>query len=293
MSRVIAIMNQKGGCGKTTTAINLAGALNALGRVVLVCDLDPQAHATMGLNGGGATGNGEGGAESATHQGRTIHQALMSRTGLEPVLMQVEPGFDLAPSGDDLFFAERDLGYDDLGESRLADCLRLTARPYDYVIIDCPPSLGPLTFNGLRACDEILIPVEIGFFSLNGVGNLLRALRRYRKAWLAEKRIRAVATMFDRQTTFAREVIEEMRAFFGDALFQTVIHRTVKLKEAASFGVPITRYDPRGRGCEDHMALAGEIITSHQAGGAAAAPGLVIGEDEGDRSRHALESGPR
>jgi len=283
--RVLAVMNQKGGCGKTTTAINLSGAFSALGLKVLVIDLDPQAHATMGLNGAGE-GRAGGPAE------RTIHQALMSRSGLEPVLMPVDEGIDLAPSGDDLFFAERDLGYDDSGEARLSDCLRLTNRTYDYVVIDCPPSLGPLTFNGLRACDEILIPVEIGFFSLNGVGNLLRSLRRYRKAWLSEKRIRAVATMFDRQTTFAREVMEEMRAFFGDALYATMIHRTVKLKEAASFGVPITRYDPAGRGCEDHLALAREIMASHQAG-SVAAPGLVIGEDEGDRSRHALESGPR
>src|SRR6185436_16836330 len=127
---------------------------------------------------------------------------------------EVQPGFDLAPSGDDLFFAERDLGFGEDGEDRLADCLRMTMKHYDFVIIDCPPSLGVLTFNALRACDEILIPVEIGFFSLNGVGNFLRSLQRYRKRWLSEKRIRALATMFDRQTTFAREVMEEMERFF-------------------------------------------------------------------------------
>jgi len=291
MRRVIAVMNQKGGCGKTTTAVNLAGALVAMGRSVLVIDLDPQAHATLALNGG-----------LSSTPTRTIHEALMRRGDLAPVLVPVEPGFDLAPSGDDLFFAEREIGHDEEGEERLTDCLRVTQRTWDFVIIDCPPSLGPLTFNGLRACDEILIPVEIGFFSLNGVGNLLRSLRRYRRSWLEEKRIRAVATLYDRQTTFAREVMDEVRAFFGDALYTTVIHRTVKLKEAASFGVPITRYDAGCRGCLDHMALAAEVAAQGAAAtrdaqeqeGASAAHGrLNLEEDQGDRPGHAVESGSR
>jgi len=280
--RVLSIMNQKGGCGKTTTAVNLAGALHVMGQRVLVVDLDPQAHATLGLNG-----------QVKTTIERSVHQPLMRRSGLEPVLVPIEEGFDLAPSGDDLLFAERDLGFDEAGESRLQDCLRLTARPYDFVVIDCPPSLGILTFNALRACDEILIPVEIGFFSLNGVTNLLRALRRYRRSWLGEKRIRALATMFDRQTNFAREVMEEMRGFFGDALYKTAIHRTVKLKEAASFGVPITHYDPRCRGCEDHMALADEVLHERRADGGWSGPSLFLREEPGDRPGHAAQSGPR
>ncbi|HKY32183.1 MAG TPA: ParA family protein [Candidatus Polarisedimenticolia bacterium] len=247
--RTIGVMNQKGGCGKTTTAVNLAGALHARGRRVLVVDLDPQAHATLGLNG-----------RALAPIARTVHDALMRRVGLDPVLVPVAEGFDLAPSGDDMLFAERDLGAGAAAEERLLDALRMTQRSYDVALLDCPPSLGPLTLNALKAAGEILVPVETSFFALNGVSQFLRALHRYRRSWLAEKPVRALATLFDRRTAFAREVIEEMRRFFGPALCSTVIHNNVKLREAASFGLPITQYDRRSRGCLDHLALADELL---------------------------------
>jgi len=274
-TRIIGVMNQKGGCGKTTTAVNLAAALHLKGHRVLVVDMDPQAHATLGLNG-----------RLQKPIERTIHDPLLRRHGLDSILVSPMPGLRLAPSGDDMLFAERDMGSGEQGEDRLRECLQLTAEPHDFVLIDCPPSLGPLTFNALRACGEILVPVEIGFYSLNGVSGFLRALRRYRRAWLAQKRIRALATLFDQRTSFAREVILEMRRFFGVALYDTVIHHNVRLKEAASHGLPITEYDRRSRGCADHLALADEVLAD-------GVPRSAVGRASHERPAAAAEPASR
>jgi chromosome partitioning protein len=174
--------------------------------------------------------------------------------------VKVRENLDLVPSGDELLPLEIELASAPDGEERLHRCLQATVRPYDFTILDCPPSFGALTLTALRACDTILIPLEIGFFALNGVGGFLRTIQRHRPAWLKEKRIRAVATMFDRQTSFAREVHEEARSFFGEALYSTVIHRNVRLKEATSFGLSIIDYDKKARGTQDYTALAAEVI---------------------------------
>jgi chromosome partitioning protein len=247
--RVLSVMNQKGGCGKTTTAINLAACIADRGMDVLVVDVDPQAHATLGLTAG---------SEEARRC--AVHELLLAPGDLAKRARVVRKNLSLVSAGDELLFLDADLARAADGEERLRECVRMTSRPYDFIIVDCPPSLGTLTLGALRACDTILIPVEIGFFSLNGVGSFLRTIQKHRPAWLTEKRIRSVATLYDRQTSFAREVLEEIRSFFGDALYATVIHRNVRLKESTSYGVPIIDYDRRARGAEDYSALASEVI---------------------------------
>lgn len=247
--RIVSVMNQKGGCGKTTTAINLAACLAERGMIVLAIDLDPQAHATLGLN-----------AAARGNLPCAVHELLLAPADLAERCVRVRENLDLIPSGDELLPLEVDLAAAPDGLERLHECVLKTTRAYEFIIVDCPPSFGALTLAALRACDTILIPLEIGFFSLNGVGGFLRTIQRLHPGWLNEKRIRAVATMYDRQTSFAREVHQEARNFFGEALYSTLIHRNVRLKESTSYGLAIIDYDRRARGAEDYTALAAEVI---------------------------------
>ncbi len=246
---VLSVMNQKGGCGKTTTAINLSACVAERGVRVLLIDLDPQAHATLGLS------RADGPALP-----EAIHERLLSPGDLASISVEVRRNLHLAPAGDALMPLEIDLAALADGEDRLRQCLDRTTGRWEMVVIDCPPSYGALTRAALKASDTILIPVEVGFFSLNGVGSFLRTIRRHRPEWLGQKKIRAVVTLFDRQTSFAREVHEEIRAFFGEALYSSVIHRNVKLRESTSYGLPVVDYDRRARGTEDYTALAGEVV---------------------------------
>ncbi|HXI02365.1 MAG TPA: ParA family protein [Candidatus Saccharimonadales bacterium] len=246
---VVSVTNQKGGCGKTTTAINLGACIAQRGLDVLIVDLDPQAHATLGLS--------SSGAEPAAG---AVHALLRDPADPAPAAREVRDNLHLLPAGDELMSLETELAAATDGEERLRLCLQRSTRRWDLVVVDCPPSFGALTRAALRACNTILIPVEVGFFSLNGVGNFLRTIRRIRPDWLTEKKIRAVVTLFDRQTSFAREVHEEIRRFFGEALYSTVIHRNVRLKEATSYGLPVLDYDKRARGTEDYTALASEVV---------------------------------
>jgi chromosome partitioning protein len=233
--RTIAIVNQKGGCAKTTTAVNLAGALAEDGARVLVLDLDPQAHATLAL----------GVDPDAVDE--NLYEVLASDEGvlrLAEILVPAGPNLRVAPSGIVLSALEQKLAQDraDLRVARLAQALAALAEPFDYAIVDCPPNVGLLTFNALRAADEVIVPVEASHFSMHGVAKLFETI-----ALLAERLgiapdVRVLATLYDGRTRFARETLGELRERFGDACFDTVIRNSVKLREAARRGLPVVRF---------------------------------------------------
>jgi len=247
--RTIAIANQKGGCGKTTTAINLAACLATKGRRVLLVDLDPQAHATMGL----------GIDVEEVDQG--IHAVLLGEARLVDVRRTVSTGFDIAPSTVMLSSFEQRLAGQPDRENKLMRALHDLEMDYDYVVVDCPPSIGLLTFNALRACNEAIVPIETSFFSLWGVGRLLDMLDLIREELSHEVRLKALCTMYDGRARFSREIAEDVENHFKARAYRTIIHVNVKLREAASYGQSIADYDRRARGFREYLSLAEEVIT--------------------------------
>ncbi len=247
--RVIAIANQKGGSGKTTTAINLGACLARLGQNTLIVDLDPQAHASLGLSRG----------RPELH-GATVYDALADGGRLLDVVQAVSDNLHLAPSSPRLLLAEQRLAALPQGEETLRQALADLEGRYAFVLIDCPPTGGLLTANAVRAADETIITVETGFFALYGVSQLLELIQGIPKDAEDPVRVRALATMYDGRTAFAREILKDLNGYFGEALFQTVIHSNVKLKEATSYGLPIVDYDPQARGSKDYMSLAQEVV---------------------------------
>jgi chromosome partitioning protein len=252
--RTIAIINQKGGCGKTTTSINLAAVLAAKGRKTLLVDMDPQSHCALGL------------AVPEAQITRSI--ADMLRAGLDgslafsDIVWQIARNFDLAPSTMALAALEQELSALPDKDRRLAQVLSTVADHYEFCVIDCPPSVGQLTFNALRAADEIIIPVETGYFALQGsfkqeatIQMLVRRINHHARFWV-------LATMYDVRTKLAREILQELRRHFGARLLPVVVHFNSKLKEAASFGQPITEYDPVSRGCEDFDELSNWLVAN-------------------------------
>jgi chromosome partitioning protein len=246
--RTVAIVNQKGGCGKTTTAINLSACLGAKGRSVLLVDLDPQAHATAGV--------GLGPKEA----GQSMYEVMLGETSLEKIVQEVKPGFDIAPSGILLSAFEQKMAGVPGRENCLMTVLRSSAHAYDYVIVDCPPSIGLLTFNALRACNEALVPIEGSFFSLWGVGRLLDMIDLVREETAHQLRLKVLCTMYDGRTKFAAEIVEDILEHFRERTYKTLIHNNVKLREAASHGLPIIEYDATSRGHREYLALAEEVI---------------------------------
>jgi len=250
--RTIAIVNQKGGCAKTTTAVNLAGALADEGARVLVVDLDPQAHATLAL----------GVDPDAVDE--NLYEVLSSDAGSQRLAEIVVPaggGLHVAPSGIVLSALEQKLAQERAEDrvERLRRALAAVADAYDFAILDCPPNVGLLTFNALRAADEVIVPVEASHFAMHGVQKLFETI-----ALLAERlgitpEVRVLPTLYDGRTRFARETLAELRERFGDACFDTVIRSSVKLREAARRGLPIARLAPSSNGALDHAALAVEV----------------------------------
>lgn len=249
-TKILAIINQKGGVGKSTTAINLSAALGALNKQVLLVDLDPQGNTTSGL-----------GIEKSQID-NCIYDVLLNDTPLTDVIIpDVYEGLDLVPATINLAGAEVELVSEMARENRLKDALGSLRGRYDYILIDCPPSLGLLTVNALVAADKLFIPIQCEFYALEGVTKLLDSMKRVKTRLNPTLDIFGVLlTMYDGRTTLSRQVASEVRSYFGKIAFTTTIPRTVKLSEAPSYGQPIIEYDPAGKGSQAYLDLAKEVI---------------------------------
>jgi len=249
MTRIVTLANQKGGVGKTTTAINLGASLAACERKVLLIDLDPQANATSGIG-------------LQKNEPQSMYPVLLDGVSLRSIIRMTElPTLHVAPSSVDLVGAEVELGDVDRREFRLREALEPVAGEYDYVLIDSPPSLGLLTVNGLAAANSLLVPMQCEYFALEGISQLLTTVERVRDSLNPQLEIEGIAlTMYDDRMNLARQVAKEVRDHFGDKVYRTVIPRNVRLSEAPSFGKPIILYDIRSRGSEAYVSLAKEFI---------------------------------
>lgn len=253
-TRIIAVANQKGGVGKTTTAINLGTALAATHRSVVIFDMDPQGNASTGL-----------GIPQAQRQTNAYHVLIGEASLAEAMKPTLVPGLRIVPSGVDLSGAEIELASAPKREAYLRRALAANDDPPDYILIDCPPALGILTVNALVAAQAVLVPLQCEFFALEGIAHLMRTIDRVRRAYNPRLEIQGIVlTMFDRRNKLSDVVATDVRSHFGDKVYQTVIPRNVRISEAPSHGRPVIVYDIGCAGSQAYLHLASEVLRREQ-----------------------------
>ncbi|MBE6761017.1 MAG: ParA family protein [Ruminococcaceae bacterium] len=250
MGKIIAIVNQKGGVGKTTTAVNLTAGIGMLGKKVLIVDIDPQGNTTSGF--------GINKRETAF----SSYNLITGDKSAETVIKKTEfKGVDIIPSAMDLAGAEIELSGIENRENKLKNALASVREKYDYIFLDCPPSLGLITLNALVATDTFLVPIQCEYFALEGLSQLMSTMRQVKRLYNPTLEIEGVLlTMFDGRLNLTQQVVNEIKKFFGKKLYNTVITRSVRLSEAPSFGLPIQYYDKRSKGADCYNDLAKEFI---------------------------------